>query len=401
MRTLSKTIKLLFCWLCPALMGFGQDTTQARLITIIPIHVLTGGVIIVKATVNDHPDSLHFILDTGSGGISLDSTTCEQLGIQPTASDRTIKGIGGVRPISYVFNATLHLNQTLHVDSLNFHVNDYDILSSVYGLKIDGIIGYSFLSRYIVKLDYDSQQMLVYTQGKISYPKGGFKLKPYMGIIPVLPTTYVDAKQASPLFYFDTGAGLCFLLTKAYVNDSSVFRKKKAPMVFTQAEGVGGKTQMGLTTVKQLKIGPYRFRNVPTYVFDDPFNIIPYPQLAGLVGNDILRRFNIFLNYRKREFYLVPNQHLREAFDYSYTGLGMYVVDGKVTIEDVIPGSPGDQAGFKNGDVVLGISKNFSNNILEYKNLLQNTTGKIKMIIIREGVIMEMNIRPKNIMKRR
>ena len=44
----------------------------------------------------------------------------------------------------------------LTIDSLDFHVNDYDILSSVYGDRIDGIIGYSFFSRYIVKIDYDS-----------------------------------------------------------------------------------------------------------------------------------------------------------------------------------------------------------------------------------------------------
>ena len=38
---------------------------------------LTGGVILMQATVADKPDTLNFILDTGSGGISLDSTTAE------------------------------------------------------------------------------------------------------------------------------------------------------------------------------------------------------------------------------------------------------------------------------------------------------------------------------------
>ncbi|MFN5641967.1 MAG: PDZ domain-containing protein, partial [Sphingobacteriales bacterium] len=132
-----------------------------------------------------------------------------------------------------------------------------------------------------------------------------------------------------------------------------------------------------------------------------PYNIISYPNLAGLIGNDLLRRFNTILNYRKREFYLTPNQHLRDVFDYSYTGLGIYFIDGKVVVEDVIPGSPGDQAGFKNGDIIFGIGKNFSNNIQEYKNLLQNTGSKIKLIIIRDGEYAEIILRPKNIMKRR
>ncbi|MEI9955300.1 MAG: hypothetical protein WDM90_03105 [Ferruginibacter sp.] len=51
----------------------------------------------------------------------------------------------------FVFDETLHL-PGLDVEHLNFHVNNYDVLTSVYGEKVDGIIGYSFFSRYIVAL---------------------------------------------------------------------------------------------------------------------------------------------------------------------------------------------------------------------------------------------------------
>ena len=73
----------------------------------------------------------------------------------------------------------------LRIDSLNFHVSDYDILSSVYGDRIDGIIGYSFFSRYIVKIDYDSSQMYVYSKGNMKYPRGGYLLKPSVVSLPV------------------------------------------------------------------------------------------------------------------------------------------------------------------------------------------------------------------------
>ena len=39
-------------------------------------------------------------------------------------------GIGGVRQLRYVNDRSLKLG-TLQIDSLNFHVSDYDILSSV------------------------------------------------------------------------------------------------------------------------------------------------------------------------------------------------------------------------------------------------------------------------------
>jgi hypothetical protein len=96
-------------------------------------------------------------------------------------------------------------------------------------------------------------------------------------------------------------------------------------MYATQAEGLGGKTDVQLSVVRELKIGPYRFHNVPAYVFNDEYNVTNYPVLGGLIGNDILRRFNVLLNYPQQEIYIKPNKHFLDSFDYSYTGLGFYL----------------------------------------------------------------------------
>src|SRR5579871_808248 len=145
-------------------------------LTSFPFHLLTGGIIMLKARVANIPDSLNFILDTGSGGISLDSSTCLHYNLVPQASDKTIRGIAGIRSVKFIYNEKLLL-PNLSVDSLNFHVNDYEILTSVYGEKVDGIIGYSFLSRYIVRVDYDSSKIYVFSKGSIKYPKGGYLLR--------------------------------------------------------------------------------------------------------------------------------------------------------------------------------------------------------------------------------
>ena len=137
-------------------------------------------------------------MDTGSGGISLDSTTCIRLNITPVLTDKLIMGIGGVRQLRYVNNQSLIIGK-IKVDSLNFHVNDYDILSSVYGDKIDGIIGFSFFSRYIVKIDYDSNQMYVYSKGNFKYPRGGFTLKPNVVNLPVESAIIRDTRKCTPV----------------------------------------------------------------------------------------------------------------------------------------------------------------------------------------------------------
>jgi C-terminal processing protease CtpA/Prc len=137
---------------------------------------------------------------------------------------------------------------------------------------------------------------------------------------------------------------------------------------------------------------------VPTYVFDDDYNVTSYPNLGGLLGNDILRRFNVTLNYDRREIYLLPNSHYRDQFDYSYTGLGIYWVDGEIRVGDIMPGSPAEKAGLKLDDVVIAVNNNFSNNIQIYKNILQSVGERIKIIVKRNGDLQEHIMRVRSIL---
>ena len=369
---------------------------QAKLITQFFFKQYSGGVMIVKGTLGQIKDSFNFILDTGSGGISLDSATCAAYNLKPSKSDTTIRGMGGEHKVSFLFNQQLHF-PGLTIERLNFHINDYEILSSVYGEKIDGIIGYSFFSRYIVKLDFDSSSISVYRPGEMEYPKGGTLIRPAFTTLPIINLSFRDKKKQNFNFYFDTGAGLCFLMSEEYAKDSSVLLSKRKPF-FTQAEGMGGRLQMRLTVVKMLQIGSYKFRNVPTYLYSDEFKVTAYPFVGGLLGNDLLRRFNLTLNYPKREIHLLPNGHFKEPFDYAYTGMAIYYVDGLIVVEDVIPGSPAAKAGLKKDDLIIGIGKNFSNNIMAYKTMLQSANENIKITIRRSEKLMQVTIRPASIL---
>ena len=211
----------------PGLQAQEMIDFPAQPITEFPFQMLTGGVIIISAKVDVIPDSLHFVLDTGSGGISLDSSTVEIYNVETEPSDRIIRGIAGIRKVEFANNLKLFL-PGLTVEGLNFHVNDYQILTEVHGMKIDGIIGYSLLSRYIVKVDYDKKTISILEPGYIRYPRGGTVLKPTLGTIPIVRATSLSAREIYARYYFDTGAGLNVLFNSAFVRDSSIFSKTAA-----------------------------------------------------------------------------------------------------------------------------------------------------------------------------
>ena len=175
------------------------------------------------------------------------------------------------------------------------------------------------------------------------------------------------------------------LMSKQFQDDSAVLKKSRRP-VSIQVQGFGGKKQMLLTIIKEVKIGPYRFRKVPTNVLDDEFNATSYPFLGGLIGNDILRRFNMVINYPKREIHLLPNSHYREEFDYSYTEMNLFYIDCRIMADDVIKGSPAYKAGLEKEDIIIAINGNFSNDIGVYKNLMQVIGEKVTIVVSRNNV---------------
>jgi hypothetical protein len=392
-------------WLLSILFLFGlirpssaqeEFIEQSRLLTKFDFYQLYGGVVMLRGQVDPFPDTLNFILDTGSGGISLDSSTVLEFGLLPVPSTRTIRGIAGIRKVSFIHDRQLNL-PGLSVLDLDFHVNDYTILTSIYGLKIDGIIGYSFINRYILKLDYDSSKIEVWSKGSIKYPRGGFLLKPNINMLPIQAARVRDDLTINARFLYDMGAGLNMMLSTDFIRDSVLFHKKRK-FYIKEAEGMGGKIDMKMTVIKEVKLGPYKFRNVPVFVFEDHYNITSYPQLSGLIGNDLLRRFNVIINYGQQEIHLVPNTHYYDPFDYSYTGIELYYEEGYIILGDVARNSPAEAAGLKEGDVVVAINKNFSQNMQLYKSALQSTGDRVNIVVRRDGELLVFDFKVKSIL---
>lgn len=377
-----------------------QTPKEGELITSFPFKQFYGGVVVIRACLAGIPDTLQFILDTGSAGISLDTGTCIRLGIPLVPTDRVVRGVGGSKTVSFAMDRTLLL-PGLQVDSLDFHINDYELISQVYGLQVDGIIGFSLLSKYIVQIDYDTEMLHFYQKGSFKYPKGGLLMRPSLTLIPIVNAFLKNGKsQHFNRYYFDTGAGMCLLLSHQFVKDSAILssRKRQRKVIQTEAQGLGGKMTMDITTIQEFKLGNYSFRNVPVYLFDDVTNVTAYPFLGGMVGNDLLRRFNLILNYGKKEIYLLPNSHYKDPFDYSYTGLIIYLIDGRIEVTDIIKGSPAEKAGLEKGDVILAINNTFSANLQIYRDILKNVGTRPTLLIMRNKELIVKKIQIKSIL---
>lgn len=369
-----------------------------RYLTSIRFRVLNGGIILGKARVGNFPDSLNFIFDTGCGGISLDSTTANHFNLTPRTTEYSIRGIAGIRPQRLLDGMTLGLGG-ITMDSLTMQVSNYELLSSIYGEPIDGIIGYSFFSRYLVRVDYDNLKMDIYSKGEVRYPEGGFLLRPRVYGLPTLEGKCNDARDINDRFYFDTGAGLCLLFSSNFTSDSAVFGPKKKKPVKAEGAGLGGKKEMQLTTLKTFSLGPFHFKQIPTYIFDDSYDVTGYPQLGGLIGNDLLRRFNLIINYARSEIYILPNTTFNQPFDYSYSGVSIARIEGKIVVTDVMKESPAEKAGFREGDIILEVNGDTGQDVQIYQGLLRTIGPRVKVMVRRnEGELAQLSLKVKSIL---
>jgi hypothetical protein len=369
------------------LASFRATTQPVQPVPLARIQILqvTGGVVIIQARLAPFSDTLQFIFDTGSSGISLDSTTASYLGLRPSYDGLLIRGIAGVREVPQLRNQTLTVGD-LRTDSLNFYVNDYSVLTSIYGVRIDGVIGYAMLSRYIVSIDYDKQLMDWYAPVSLTYPKKGFLLNPQINRLPAYPFTIQELQTKNYPMLIDIGAGLNLLFSERFAQEAGVLDPKRKSWI-TSGEGIGGQIELRLTLLRSLRIGPYRFKKVPITIFDDSNNVTNYPHWAGLIGNDLLRRFNIIINYPAGEIHLKPNRFYYDEFDYAYIGMELYLIDGLITIGFVATGSPAQEAGLEVGDEIVAINKIVGGKLDAYKSELAHAIKKVDVIYKRKGRI--------------
>lgn len=369
----------------PLLLFALRLAAQPTPLTRTPFLQVTGGVVIIQAQLAPFSDTLQFIFDTGSSGISLDSATAHYLGLRPTFDGLLIRGIAGIREVPQLRNQSLTIG-SLRTDSLNFYINDYSVLTSIYGVRIDGVIGYALLSRYIVSIDYEKQYIEWFAPGLYPYPRKGTLLRPSINKLPAHPFLIQELQAKSYPLLIDIGAGLNMLFSERFAKEAGVLDPTRKSWV-TSGEGIGGQIELRLTLLKSLRIGPYRFKKIPITIFDDSYNVTNYPHWAGLIGNDLLRRFNTVLNYPAAEIHLKPNRFFYDEFDYAYIGMELYLIDGLIKVGFVASNSPAQDAGLEVGDEIVAVNKILSGKLDAFKAELAHASKKVTIIYKRHGKI--------------
>ncbi len=382
----------------------GIDMLNKKDFQIIPFKQIHGFVIL---EVKYGPFPLNFIFDTGAKNLIFFDKLVAQL--LPIKYEREIGLTGADFSSAITAKVASGINLKLgDITAKNLEVlvlnEDLINIEEYIGEPVHGILGSDLVRNLIVKIDYDKSQLVLYNPSKI-------KSNVYKNFskIPSLfnkGKIYIDAEISNEKYdsvaiklLVDSGASISSLLHNN-TNEKIIIPEKY--ITGSLGRGLSGEVLGFIGKLKNLSIGDYGFSNVITYYQDYNVEQNEYNKSIGrngILGNFLLERFTLLINYPKSEFYLKPNSLYKKKIEFDKSGL-VLIADGKdlkdIRVSDVIANSPAEKAGIKAGDRIMrmGWSNVKDLNLDKISKKLCGKIGKeIKLKIVRDGKTMKIKFK--------
>ncbi|HUK64081.1 MAG TPA: PDZ domain-containing protein, partial [Dongiaceae bacterium] len=311
----------------------------------------------LKVSVNGGPFA-DFLLDTGASITVLDSAFAAVHGIQAQGRVQ-VSGAGSDQG-----GASFAEIRSLFVpgpdgEGVELGAEKIAVLSLAPHLEpffwrpVAGVLGYDFISRFAMTLDYDAATV-TFTDPASFQPPAGATEMPFelASNIPV-----IEARLDSNLtgrFRLDVGSGSTVDLHGPFVRAHDL-ENHTGPKLTALGGGFGGTFSGDITRMKRMDIGPFGW--------DDPIVILSGATQGGLasedyagnIGNQVLERFQVTFDYTRKTLWLKPGSRYAKRDEFSLAGLQLARFDGAVRAMNVLAGSPAERAGLKEGDEVLAV----------------------------------------------
>jgi hypothetical protein len=347
-----------------------RATTQEELISIpkgsgrveIPFEYVNNFIVVQIVFNKTFP--LKFIFDTGAENTIL--TRKEFADILQIDYQREISIFGSdltTELTAYVApGISLDFGEYLRIRSQAILVmkEDYFRFEEYAGIEVHGILGADILRRFVITIDYRRRRITFQDPSKFREPSGRFRVvstdfsrhKPYLTV----PASIRSGQKSSFKLLMDTGASLALLL---YTYSDSLLQLPPELLRTSIGYGLGGTLQGYVGRIAKMRIDEIELNNVVTnfqdlgedYVIDSTF----LNNRNGIMGNVVLQRFTIIIDYVREKVYFRPNRDVSKAFKFDRSGLNLIATGNQLNhfiVLNVIENSPAGEAGIRKGDEI-------------------------------------------------
>ena len=286
-------------------LSFPSDRTSVELPT-----TFLYDKIIVRVMVGDR--GLDLALDSGAGGIFIDSKVAKELGLKMSASHSAVTAgryetQQGIVPEMRVGDLTM---RNVAINTIPFAF-DYGPYSDQRTTTV-GLLGYDFIRSVGLTIDYAHRRVTAFPAGNYQPPV----MSPNSDVLPIRLGDHVPEISATingaPAEHIlvDTGGATSLILFDYF---TARYPEAISPKVATflgnmpaQMGGVGGSFESKPIRLMDVGIGKY---NIPNAVAFQVVSLRKFQfNLDGLVGYEFLKHFTVGFDYAGGKMYLVRNE---------------------------------------------------------------------------------------------
>ena len=347
-------------------------------ITTIPFE-LFGDHIIIKVSVDDS-EPLDFIFDTGSGFTVIDKEIAEELSLE----GKEIEMNHTSAPWQLIKHNTIAINHFLMEKNTKVYSTDLNHLEISLGMDLDGIIGYDLLIHHSIYINFDTKTISIYDHS--NSPKRGDAIPfTFSTSIPVIEGSVVlNNGEAHPgTFFFMTGAGTTLDFNSPYAEQWDVINKTGKHYSY-HVKGLSDEETLHYEGhVESFTFGNQKIEDLPIGISTATWGIQADKKVSGIIGSQILRMYNITIDYGTKMIYLEKDVTYDANFKVNCSGIDVQLSKDKKTvlIHQVFENSPASEAGIKLDDELLKING---------KSMVEVNLAEVKKILKREGETVEL-----------
>lgn len=323
------------------------------------------GLIFLRAKVNSSRP-MWFVLDSGASfPLVIDTRRAQELGLK-LQGHRTLEGGAGPGTYSAFMTRGVSVNVSgFELGERTAVVFDLASMEAQAGRPVDGLIGRDLFSRYVVEIDYVGNKVTLYQPESYVYSGSGHSVRlELQGDLLFVPASIEmpGRPKFQGQFLVDTGGGLVTAILNAPTARVRNLPEPSQKMILDRSlSGLGGEMRLLVGRAVSISLGSIAIHKPVIYISQDKAGALASTDFDGVIGGEILKRFKAVFNCQRNRLILEPNSHYTEPFEYDMSGIRLRAEGNdfrRFRISHVLQGSPAEEAGLREGDMLDAIDGN-------------------------------------------
>jgi hypothetical protein len=273
------------------------------------------------------------------------------------------------------------------LDRQSFASIPLESFGDIEGKPITGIFGYEVFKRFVVRTDYERNQIVLIEPNGFAYQGPGkrvpFELKE------TIPIVAGDIDGIPGSFQLDTGSRSTLDLMTPFVAKNNLISRYNPKLQGVNGWGVGGPARSWIVRGRRFTFGGVSVEEPVVAFSQATAGAMAETYTAGNVGAGVLKKFNIVWDYPRHQIFFERNNHYNERDVFNRAGLWANLGGGGFVVIDVYAGSPAAEAGLKAGDQIMAIDGKAAQRELslpDFRARMKEAVGtKLTLDVVRGG----------------